>query len=127
MPSKDARATLATVARSAGVSVATVSKVVNGRADVGPATRALVESLLQQHEYVGRRPPPSARRSEGTPKVELMFAGDLNAPIRPPNQGVTSTVAVPAGAVVDGAVYVRTRSFGEPFGLRGLPMSLREL
>jgi LacI family transcriptional regulator len=77
VPSKDGRATLATVAASAGVSVATVSKVVNGRADVGPATRALVESLLRQHDYIGRRPP--ARRSAATATIELLFTGDFNA------------------------------------------------
>ena len=38
--SRAGRATLATVAASAGVSIATVSKVVNGRTDVGAATRA---------------------------------------------------------------------------------------
>ena len=53
------RTTLATIAASAGVSVATVSKVVNGREDVAADTRALVEELLRQHDYV----PPSARRS----------------------------------------------------------------
>jgi LacI family transcriptional regulator len=78
VPSKDRRATLATVAASAGVSVATVSKVVNGRADVGPATRARVESLLRQHDYIGRRP-PSARRNAATARIEMMFAGKLNA------------------------------------------------
>jgi len=60
------------------VSVATVSKVVNGRADVGPATRARVESLLRQHDYIGRRP-TSPRRSAATARIELMFAGALNA------------------------------------------------
>ena len=56
-----ARATLATVAASAGVSVATVSKVLNGRSDVAPATRALVQELLQQHDYVGRRAADAGR------------------------------------------------------------------
>ncbi|MGH2814927.1 MAG: LacI family DNA-binding transcriptional regulator, partial [Actinomycetota bacterium] len=37
MPSRDRPATLANVAESAGVSVATVSKVLNGRNDVAPA------------------------------------------------------------------------------------------
>ena len=46
MASRNGRATLATVAASAGVSIATVSKVVNGRADVAASTRARVESLL---------------------------------------------------------------------------------
>jgi LacI family transcriptional regulator len=40
VPAKDGRATLAMVAASAGVSVATVSGVLNGHVDVGPQTRA---------------------------------------------------------------------------------------
>ena len=69
--------TLATVAASAGVSVATVSKVLNGRADVGPETRARVQDLLEQHEYVERRAElaPAAAR---VPTVELVFHGALS-------------------------------------------------
>ena len=55
----------------------------------------------------------------------LLVRGDLNA-ARPNVNGVTTTLPVPAGALVDGTVYVRARSFGEPLGLRGLPMILRE-
>ncbi len=74
MPSKDGVPTLATVAASAGVSVATVSKVVNGRADVGATTRARVEVLLAEHHYVQRRAQLSPRSAEhGT--VELVFHG----------------------------------------------------
>jgi LacI family xylobiose transport system transcriptional regulator len=59
--------TLAEIAREAGVSTPTVSKVLNGRADVAPATRARVEELLQQHGY--------RRRSVGPPSrlFELVF------------------------------------------------------
>jgi LacI family transcriptional regulator len=76
--SRAGRATLATVAASAGVSIATVSKVVNGRTDVGPATRARIETLLQQHDYVGRRGDGAARVA-GRPSVELVFEDKLNA------------------------------------------------
>ncbi|MFF2329840.1 MULTISPECIES: LacI family DNA-binding transcriptional regulator [unclassified Streptomyces] len=48
-------ATLAEIARAAGVSAPTVSKVLNGRADVAPATRTKVEELLLQHGYRRRR------------------------------------------------------------------------
>ncbi|MDL4818473.1 LacI family DNA-binding transcriptional regulator [Actinomadura opuntiae] len=105
-PPKDERATLATVAASAGVSVATVSKVVNGRADVGPETRALVESYLQQHAYVRRRP-RSAGRSPATARVELMFAGDLNAYATEILQGVLESGAR-AGVAI--AVSMRSES-----------------
>jgi LacI family transcriptional regulator len=69
MPKSPGRTTLATVAASAGVSVATVSKVLNGRQDVAPATRSLVQSLLREHGYV----PRSSRRDEAaaTATVEM--------------------------------------------------------
>ncbi|MEU6534510.1 substrate-binding domain-containing protein [Streptomyces sp. NPDC047000] len=47
--------TLAVVAREAGVSVPTASKVVNGRADVAPETRRRVTEALERLGYV-RRP-----------------------------------------------------------------------
>ena len=78
MASRSGRATLATVAASAGVSVATVSKVVNGRSDVGAETRARVESLLKQHEYVSPHA-ESATHGPGRPSVELVLEGRLNA------------------------------------------------
>ncbi|MFE9428837.1 LacI family DNA-binding transcriptional regulator [Kitasatospora sp. NPDC006697] len=60
-------ATLAEIAREAGVSTPTVSKVLNGRADVAPATRERVEELLRQHGY--------QRRGAGhaAPLLELVF------------------------------------------------------
>ena len=61
---KDHRPTLETVAAAAGVSLATVSKVLNDRADVSAATRARVQRLLVQYKYV----PP------GRPMVS-QFAG----------------------------------------------------
>lgn len=59
-------ATLADVARAAGVSAPTVSKVLNGRADVAPATRARVEELLLQSGY--RR-----RGIRAAPLLDLVF------------------------------------------------------
>src|ERR1700759_5863451 len=46
-----ARTTLAVIAAEAGVSLPTVSKVVNGRPDVAADTRARVERLLEEHQY----------------------------------------------------------------------------
>ncbi|WP_298228169.1 LacI family DNA-binding transcriptional regulator [Gryllotalpicola sp.] len=48
------RVTLADVAQLAGVSLATISKVLNGRADVSPPTRARIEKLLEEHGYERR-------------------------------------------------------------------------
>ncbi|HEY7595564.1 MAG TPA: LacI family DNA-binding transcriptional regulator [Actinophytocola sp.] len=73
MPTNTRRTTLAAVARIAGVSVATVSKVVNGRSDVAPQTRSRVQDLLHQHGYVA----PVLRRAGTTarPTIEVQFAG----------------------------------------------------
>jgi LacI family transcriptional regulator len=54
------RVTLTTVAEAAGVSVPTVSKVVNGRSDVAPATRARIQQLLADHGYAARSPGAAA-------------------------------------------------------------------
>lgn len=53
------RIPLAVVAAEAGVSVPTVSKVLNTRPDVAGATRARVTEVLERHGYVVR--PPSAK------------------------------------------------------------------
>jgi LacI family xylobiose transport system transcriptional regulator len=53
--------TLAEIARAAGVSTPTVSKVLNGRSDVAPATRARVEELLHEHGYRRRASGPPSR------------------------------------------------------------------
>jgi DNA-binding LacI/PurR family transcriptional regulator len=56
-----ARVTIASVADAAGVSVPTVSKVVNGRADVAPDTRERVERVLRESGYKRRSPSRDAR------------------------------------------------------------------
>jgi LacI family xylobiose transport system transcriptional regulator len=62
------RITLAQVATEAGVSLSTVSKVLNGRTDVSAATRQRVEGLLDRHGYRRRSfAPPEA------PLVEIVF------------------------------------------------------
>ncbi|MEU8266978.1 LacI family DNA-binding transcriptional regulator [Sphaerisporangium sp. NPDC049002] len=48
------RVTIALIAEEAGVSVPTVSKVVNGRPEVAPETRRRVERLLHEHGYKRR-------------------------------------------------------------------------
>src|SRR5882757_1207202 len=56
--------TLAVVAREAGVSVPTASKVVNGREDVAPETRRRVTEALERLGYV-RRPRFDAGKAPG--------------------------------------------------------------
>jgi LacI family xylobiose transport system transcriptional regulator len=48
------RVTLATIAAETGVSVTTISKVLNGRGDVAASTRARVEAELQRRGYARR-------------------------------------------------------------------------
>ncbi|MFF9282032.1 LacI family DNA-binding transcriptional regulator [Streptomyces griseosporeus] len=62
------RVTLAEVAAQAGVSLSTVSKVLNGRSDVASVTRTRVERLLAEHGY-RRRSAPSSH----APLIELVF------------------------------------------------------
>jgi LacI family transcriptional regulator len=98
-PRSSRRPTLATVAAAAGVSVATVSKVLNGRSDVSAATRALVEQVLRQHDYVApapRRPVPERA------SIEVEFDADLNAYSTEILQGVLTAAAEAGVAAVVG-------------------------
>src|SRR5215475_4104311 len=69
------RTTLAAIAAEAGVSLPTVSKVVNGRPDVAPATRARVEQLLDEHQYSRN----GVRRGRRSGLIDLIFNG-LDSP-----------------------------------------------
>jgi LacI family xylobiose transport system transcriptional regulator len=64
----DDRVRLAQVAGEAGVSLSTVSKVLNGRGDVSPSTRTRVEALLHRHGYQRR-----ATAQPEAPLIELVF------------------------------------------------------
>ncbi|GLX93758.1 LacI family DNA-binding transcriptional regulator [Herbidospora sp. NBRC 101105] len=84
--SLDSRVTVADIAAEAGVSRATVSKVLNGRSDVAPATRSQIETLLARRGYVPTKrtkrplhlplPRPAARRGG---LLELVVS-DVNSP-----------------------------------------------
>ena len=69
------RVTITAIAQEAGVSVPTVSRVVNGRADVAPQTRQRVEDLLREHGY--RRPNRSL--GDRANLIDLVF-NDLDSP-----------------------------------------------
>jgi len=49
------RVTIREVADLAGVSIATVSRVLNGRGDVSPETRELVSAVIKEHGYSANR------------------------------------------------------------------------
>ncbi|WP_250008098.1 LacI family DNA-binding transcriptional regulator [Actinoplanes sp. M2I2] len=100
------RVTIATIAEAAGVSVPTVSRVLNGRTDVSPETRDRIEHLLREHDYR----PRNSRQPLRAGLVDLVFH-DLDSPwavelIR----GVEEvTHAAGVGTVVS-AVHRRTAS-----------------
>ncbi|MCF6744870.1 LacI family transcriptional regulator [Blastococcus sp. KM273128] len=67
--------TIAAIAAAAGVSVPTVSRVLNGRSDVAPRTRERVEQLLRDHGYQRR----GGRARTRARLVDLVF-NDLDSP-----------------------------------------------
>jgi len=87
-----ASATIATIADEVGVSVATVSKVLNGRSDVAAETRARVEASLERHRYRRR----SKKRPPGTGQIDLVFHEFNSAWAMEIIQGVESVTA-PSG------------------------------
>jgi LacI family transcriptional regulator len=98
MPPNARRTTLATIARAAGVSVATVSKVVNDRGDVAPRTRARVQELLHQHEYVA--PVFRHTKTEESPTIEVQFKGDLKTYVAEALEGVIDSATELGASVV---------------------------
>ncbi|MHC3475001.1 LacI family DNA-binding transcriptional regulator [Streptomyces sp. 7R007] len=98
MPANARRTTLADIAQAAGVSVATVSKVVNGRGDVAPHTRARVQELLHQHDYVA----PVFRHTEAVelPVIEVQFQGVLKSYVAKTLEGVIDSAAEAGASVV---------------------------
>jgi LacI family transcriptional regulator len=72
---RPARPTLANIATEAGVSTATVSKVLNGRTDVAQSTRERVDRLLKTHNY----PAPGGRRARRSGLVDVVIGG-LDSP-----------------------------------------------
>lgn len=69
------RVTVADIAQASGVSVATVSKVLNDRSDVAPATRARVKAALAEHGYVktSRTKNRSVRKLERCRLIDVVF------------------------------------------------------
>jgi LacI family transcriptional regulator, galactose operon repressor len=69
------RVTITEIAREAGVSVPTVSRVLNGRSDVAPQTRERIEELLDRRGYRRRQ----ARPRDTVGLIDLVFP-DLDSP-----------------------------------------------
>jgi LacI family transcriptional regulator len=99
------RATLAMVADAAQVSVPTASKVLNGRGDVSPSTRARVEEVLRDFGYV---PQANRRTAAPTHVVDLVF-DDLVSPYSLELlRGVTEAGAAEGVDIVVGRVPTTT-------------------
>jgi DNA-binding LacI/PurR family transcriptional regulator len=107
--------TIAQIASAAGVSVPTVSKVLNGRQGVSAATREQVQRLLEEHGY--------ARRGRARPSSGLVdfVISDL---------GTQWATALLRGAQAEaarlGLDMVVTTTHGEPVGTPGWVEHLAE-
>jgi LacI family transcriptional regulator len=76
MPETPPRAvTISEIAAQAGVSMPTVSRVLNNRSDVAPRTRERVEQLLREHGYQRR----GLRADDRAWLIDLVF-NDLDSP-----------------------------------------------
>ena len=98
------RPTLAAIAAAAGVSTATVSKVLNGRDDVGAGTRERIERLLLEHEYLQA---PPKRSGGGHRTIGLIFDDFMSPYATELIRGVTD-----AGTTADADVVVGRFSDG---------------
>jgi DNA-binding LacI/PurR family transcriptional regulator len=103
-----ARSTLTGIAAEAGVSVSTVSKVLNGRTDVAPGTRERIGRLLRRHGYeldsrlgfgivdlligIGDCPPPTRHE----PWAEELIQGAVEAAAQDQHVVVVTTVGSPS-------------------------------
>lgn len=126
------RVTITDVARAAGVSVSTISKVVNGRDGIAPATQRRVQLVIDELGYVGnigaqslrsRRTgvigvlvsqfePYSAeilkgvgRAAEGTESEIMAWAGASHNP-HAPTGWETKLLGRLSGSLIDGAIIV---------------------
>ncbi|NED99532.1 LacI family DNA-binding transcriptional regulator [Phytoactinopolyspora halotolerans] len=69
-PRSNSSVTIASIAAETGVSVPTVSKVLNGRSDVAAETRAKIEEALERHQYRRRNRGPA---TSGPSLIDLAF------------------------------------------------------
>ena len=112
-----ARVTIAQIAEKAGVSVSTVSKVLNGNKDVGDVTRRRIQSLLSTHNYERR-----ASTSTGQPPIVDLVFQELESPwameiVRGASQAATEAgLRIALTSLSDGA---RRRSWLDHISSRG--------
>jgi LacI family transcriptional regulator len=68
------RSTIAEIAAQAGVSIPTVSRVLNGRPDVAPATRVRIEEILKESGYI-RSSATKVLRKSSSGIIDLLVPG----------------------------------------------------
>jgi len=72
------RLTIADIAAAAGVSMPTVSRVLNQRPDVSPETRERVLRVIAEHGYISNRTTHPTKEPE-TKLIDLIIAGPLDS------------------------------------------------
>lgn len=102
-PVRPGRVTLARVAGEAGVSIATASKVANGREGVGEATRHHVQAIVERLGYVGVGERTRPVRGEREPLIEIIVSS-----LRSPYILTVLSGAASAAESAEAAVVVRT-------------------
>jgi LacI family transcriptional regulator len=70
--------TMAQIAAAASVSIPTVSKVINQRADVAPATRQRVERVMAEYGYVINRAARSLRKGKSG-QIDFLVGPEFNS------------------------------------------------
>lgn len=75
------------IAKEAGVSISTVSRVMNNKGNVNPRTQQKVEEVLSRHNF---RPSPAARITDAAPGQGLRSIAVLTVDIRVPHYARTA-------------------------------------
>ena len=96
---KPRRTTLGQVADAAGVSIATVSKVLNNRGDVSVETRRRVEKHLRASSY-RRVGASSAQAQRPSQQIEVVLGGPQNAYAMAVLDGITSSAQLEGFEIV---------------------------
>jgi LacI family transcriptional regulator len=71
------RSTIAEIAAKAGVSIPTVSRVLNNRPDVAPGTRKRVEQVIEESGFIRSRV-PNALRKESSGIIDILVPDLIN-------------------------------------------------
>ena len=93
--------TIRDIAEIAGVSVATVSRVMNNKPDVNPETRKKVESVILQHRFVGNRNARELKQNDRS-AIAILIHGRSNPFLYALSERILSmTDALPCGTVTE--------------------------